>query len=180
MALPSTIRRFEIDLSDIDAHVYEQISLRIAQHPSETDAYLITRLIAYCLQFSEGVEMSKSGLSNADDPPVSAMDLTGQMKVWIDIGLPSTERIHKASKRAEKVVIYSHKGIERVREKLNRKHIHKAEHLLIYPLDADALNVLAHSMGRVNHWSFVHSDGMLFVTHGDESTSLPIEAHRLD
>ena len=105
MALPSTIRRFEIDLSDIDANVYEQISLRVAQHPSETDAYLVTRLIAYCLQFSEGVEMSKSGLSNADEPPLSATDLTGQMKVWIDIGLPSTERIHKASKRAEKVVI---------------------------------------------------------------------------
>lgn len=180
MALPSTIRRFEIDLSDIDANVYEQISLRVAQHPSETDAYLITRLIAYCLQFSEGVEMSKSGLSNADEPPLSAMDLTGQMKVWIDIGLPSTERIHKASKRAAKVVIYSHKGIERVREKLNRKQIHKAEHLLIYPLDAAALEALSQSMGRVNHWSIVHSDGILFVTHDSQSTSLAIEAHHLD
>jgi uncharacterized protein YaeQ len=110
MALPSTIRRFEIDLSDIDANVYEQFSLRVAQHPSETDAYLITRLIAYCLQFSEGVEMSKSGLSNADEPPLSAMDLTGQMKVWIDIGLPSTEKECVKSSienRSTKLSIYS-------------------------------------------------------------------------
>lgn len=180
MALPSTIRRFEVDLSDVENHVYETLSLRVAQHPSETDEYLLTRLIAYCLNVSKGVEMSKSGLCNADEPPLWSHDLTGQMELWIDVGLPASDRIHKASKRSQQVLIYTQKGIERVREKLNAKLIYKSSDVLIYPLDISALNELQQSLARVNHWSLIHSEGTLFITSGDVNVALEIRAHHIE
>ena len=180
MALPSTIRRFEIDLSDVEHHVYETLSLRVAQHPSETNAYLLTRVIAYCLYVSRGVEMSKSGLCNAEEPPLWSHDLTGQMELWIDIGLPATERIHKASKRAQQVIIFTHKGIDRLREKLNSKQIYRASEVVIYPLDPEMLTELEQSLQRVNHWSLIHSEGMLFVTSGDLNISFEMKSHALN
>ena len=47
MALTATIFNFDIDLSDTDRNVYETLALRVAQHPSESDEYLIARLLAY-------------------------------------------------------------------------------------------------------------------------------------
>ena len=63
MALGATIYTFDIELADSDRAVYETLNLRVAQHPSETPDYLITRVLAYCLEFSEGIGFSK-GLSD--------------------------------------------------------------------------------------------------------------------
>ena len=49
MALTATIYNFDVDLSDSDRHVYESLSLRLAQHPSESPEYLMARLLAYLL-----------------------------------------------------------------------------------------------------------------------------------
>ena len=48
MALTATIYNFDVDLSDSDRGVYETVALRVAQHPSESDEYLIARVLAYC------------------------------------------------------------------------------------------------------------------------------------
>ena len=46
MALTSTIFNVGIDLADNDRAVYESLDLRVARHPSETDEYLLTRVLA--------------------------------------------------------------------------------------------------------------------------------------
>ena len=99
MARSATVLRFNIDISDVDANVYESVSLRVAQHPSESDAYCVCRVIAYCLHLGDGVDWSKAGLCAGEDPALMSESLTGQMELWIDIGSPSAERLHKASKR---------------------------------------------------------------------------------
>jgi uncharacterized protein YaeQ len=99
MALGSTIYTFDINLADVDRGVYETLNLRVAQHPSETQDYLLTRVMAYCLQYTEGVAFSK-GLSDPDEPAIAVRDLTGVLKAWIDIGLPEPARLHRASKAA--------------------------------------------------------------------------------
>ena len=59
MALTATIYNFDIDLSDSDRGVYETLALRVAQHPSESDEYLIARVLAYLL------DMPKASSSRA-------------------------------------------------------------------------------------------------------------------
>jgi uncharacterized protein YaeQ len=97
MALTATIYNFDIELADQERHVYESLTLRVARHPSESEEYLVARLIAYLLEYAEGIEFSR-GVSSPDEPTIAIRDLTGALRSWIDIGTPDAERLHKASK----------------------------------------------------------------------------------
>ena len=140
MALSATIYTFEIELADSDRAVYETLNLRVAQHPSETTDYLLTRVIAYCLEYTEGIAFSK-GLSDPGDPAIAVRDLTGALQAWIDIGLPEPERLHRASKAAPRVAVYTHKDPERWSVKLAAAKVYRAEKL-------EALRVYLQSWAR--------------------------------
>ncbi len=103
MGLSSTIYVFTVRLADADRNVYQTLTVRMARHPSETADYLLTRLLAYCLEYCEGIVFSK-GLSDPDEPAIAVRDLTGTLLTWIDIGAPEAARLHKASKAARRVV----------------------------------------------------------------------------
>src|SRR5690349_5554907 len=118
MALTATIYNLEIDLSDVDRNRYESLALRVPRHPSESEAYFVTRLLAYCLESAEGIAFS-NGLSDPDEPTLSVRDLTGAVKVWIEIGTPDAARLHKASKAAARVVVYTHKDPDQLLRQLS-------------------------------------------------------------
>ncbi|MEK6655338.1 MAG: YaeQ family protein [Thermodesulfobacteriota bacterium] len=88
--------------------MYEQLNLKVACHPSETEEYLLTRLLAYCLEYTEGIAFSR-GLGDPDEPAISVRDLTGALKAWIEVGSPDAARVHKASKASPRVAIYTHR-----------------------------------------------------------------------
>ena len=111
MALGATIYVFNVELADSDRGVYETLEIRAAQHPSETADYLLTRVLAYCLEYTDGIAFSK-GLSDPDEPTVSVRDLTGTLLTWIEIGTPDADRLHRASKAAPRVAVYCHKDAE--------------------------------------------------------------------
>src|SRR3954465_10384218 len=108
MALTATIYTFDIDLADADRGVYESLALRVARHPSEAEEYLLTRVLAYAMEFADGIEFSR-GLSDPDEPAIAIRDLTGAIRAWIEIGTPDAARLHKASKASPRVAIYTHK-----------------------------------------------------------------------
>ena len=109
MAQTATVFSFEVELAHVDRGVYDSLAFRVAQHPSETEEALLTRVLAYCLEYTDGIQFSSQGLSEPDEPPVSIRDATGALRVWIDIGVPDAARLHKASKAADRVVVYTHK-----------------------------------------------------------------------
>ena len=106
MAIGSTMHTFEVQLADMDRGVYDDFSLRAARHPSETDAYMLTRVLAYGLEFAEGIAFG-GGISQTDEPAVLVRDLTGQITAWIEIGAPDAERLHYGSRLAERTVVYT-------------------------------------------------------------------------
>lgn len=89
MALTATIYNFDVELANVDRGVYETLAVRVAQQPSETDEYLLTRVIAYCLEYAEGITFSR-GIAEPDEPPLSVRDLTGTLQLWVEFG--STRR----------------------------------------------------------------------------------------
>ena len=95
MAIGATIHTFAVQLADVDRGVYDDLTLRVARHPSETDAYMLTRVLAYCLEFEEGIAFSTGGLSDPDEPALSVRDLTGALRSWIEIGAPDAARPHR-------------------------------------------------------------------------------------
>src|SRR5204863_7295162 len=99
MALQTTVYNIVIELADHDRGVYESLALRVARHPSESEEFLIARVLAYLLEYAEGIAFSR-GVSDPDDPAIGIRDLTGAIMAWIDIGTPDAARLHKASKAA--------------------------------------------------------------------------------
>ena len=102
MAQGATLYNFDIELADTDRGVYESLALRVARHPSESEEYLVSRVLAYLLEHAEGIEFSR-GVSSPDEPAIVIRDRTGVMTTWIDIGMPDAARLHKASKAARRV-----------------------------------------------------------------------------
>src|SRR5258706_3706827 len=134
MALTATIYNFEIQLSDVDRGVYEALSLKAARHPSETAEHLATRVLAYCLEFAEGISFSR-GVADPDEPALSVRDLTGAYRAWIDIGSPDAARLHKAGKAAPRVAVYTHRDPAVLLGRLAGERIHRADSLEIYSID---------------------------------------------
>jgi uncharacterized protein YaeQ len=169
MALTATMYHFQITLSDVDRGVYEALDLRIARHPSETMRYLVTRTLAYCLSFEDGIAFSKGGLSSAEEAPLSVRDRTGVLQAWIDIGQPSAERLHKASKAAGRVALFTHVELPLLLKEAAARPIHRVEQIEVWRLDAAFLDALAAKLGKNEKFELVRTDGQLYVTLAGEA-----------
>jgi uncharacterized protein YaeQ len=178
VALSATVYHIQIELSDVDRAVYETLDLRLARHPSESVRYLLTRIIAYCLCYEEGISFSK-GLSTTDEPAVWVKDLQGNLRVWIEVGTPSAERLHKASKAAPRLVVFTQNDPELLKAAARARTIHKAAAIEVYALDGAFLDALGAATDRNARWVVVHTEGTLYVTTGDETFSTPVMRHSL-
>jgi uncharacterized protein YaeQ len=168
VALTATIYNFEIDLADSDRGVYETITLRVAQHPSESDEYLIGRVLAYLLEYREGIDFSR-GVSDPEEPMIAIRDLTGRIQSWIDIGTPDGARLHKASKATERVVVYCHKDPGQWLKQLADAKIHRAATLELYAIDRTLVADLVARMDRRMSFAVSISGRELFVAIGTDN-----------
>jgi uncharacterized protein YaeQ len=168
MALGATIYHFEIRLSNVDRAVYETLSLKVARHPSESDEYLVARVLAYCLEHGEGIAFSRGGLSEPDEPPIAVRDLTGALRSWIDLGLPDAARLHKASKAAARVAVYTHRDPALLLRELDGARVHRAHQLEIYAFDRRQIAGLAQRLERRMQWDLSVTGGMLYASVGAE------------
>ena len=177
MALNATIYSFEITLNDADRAVYQTLSFRAARHPSETVEFLLTRVLAYCLEFCEGIAFSK-GLSDPDAPALGVRDLTGTLKTWIDIGTPGTARLHRAAKAARRVAVYSHKDVAALVAALAADAIHRAAEIEIYALDRELLAGLAGRLTKRMSFDLAVSERTLYLTFDDQTLTGNVTPYR--
>ena len=169
MALTATIYNFDIDLADSDRGVYETLALRVAQHPSESDDYLMTRVLAYAMEYVDGIEFSAGGLSNPDEPAITVRDLTGTLRAWIEVGTPDADRLHRASKASPRVAVYVHREPSQFLARLAGERIHRAEAMEIYTVDMALINALVARLQRRMNFSLSLSDRELFIALGVEN-----------
>jgi len=169
MALSATMHRFAIELADSDRGVYESLDLRVARHPSESASFLLVRVLAYCLEHAEGIVFSKGGVSSVDEPALSIVDLTGQRTAWIEVGAPSADRLHRASKAHERVAIYTDRRIDLLRTSLAGDRIHRSDAILVTAFAAPFLKALEGELDRNMRWDVSINDAHLYVTAGGKS-----------
>ena len=178
MAQPSTLYRFRIRLADVARGVYETFELRLAMHPSESAPFLLARVIAYCLNLQEGIELTQ-GIGSPDEPALRVKDLTGTTRVWIDIGNPTARRLHKASKAAKSVRVYTYRDPEILIREMAGEEIHRAETIEVFSLDPKFLNRLGETLDRDNDWEVLHDEGELSVTVRGVTVHGELRSHRL-
>ncbi|MDI1442785.1 YaeQ family protein [Polyangium sp. 6x1] len=171
MALTATIYHLHVNLSDVDRGVYETLDLRLARHPSESMRYLLTRTIAYCLSYEEGIVFSKEGLSSTEEPPVLIRDPTGLLVAWIDVGSPSAERLHKAAKAARRVTLFTHASLAQLQREASSRAIHKVESIEVWRMEPTFLDALEAKVDRNTKLDLLRDDEQLYVTIGDDVVS---------
>jgi len=179
LAQGATIYNFNVSLSDMDRNVYETLDLRVALHPSEAVEHMLVRVLAYCLAYEEGISFSK-GLADSDEPALWVHDRTGQLKVWIDVGAPTAERLHRANKLAERVVVYTHKDIGILKHNLARQPIHQAETIPIYEIDRKFLADFEALLERRLSFSLSVTERQLYLDIGGKVLETTLIEHRLD
>ena len=178
MAQTATIYTVTIDLSDLDRGVYETLELRVARHPSETAEYMLLRLLAYCLEFQEGLELTE-GVSSGDEPALVVRDLTGKLTAWIEVGLPDAARLHRGSKLAGRAAVYTHRDVRQLLAHLSGAKIHRAGEIPIRAFDRATIDELASLIERRASLAVSVSGGELLVALGTRMFTLPIVEHRL-
>jgi len=178
MALNSTMYVFDVRIADADRNVYESLTLRVAQHPSEAPEYLVTRVLAYCLEYAEGISFSK-GLSDPEDPAIGVRDLTGALQSWIDIGAPEAARLHKAGKAARRVAVYAHREVTPWLARLAGERIHRSEAVEIHVMDRELVAALVARLERRMDFDLSVSEKTLYVTIGEETLTGTVQLRRL-
>lgn len=176
MALPSTVFIFDLSLSDVDRGVYEERSLKVARHPSESELFLLTRVLAYALELEDGLVFTQ-GLSVAEEPALWTRDLTGRLLAWIEVGTPDAARLHKASKACDRVVVYCHKDVDIYLRNLSGQKIHAPERVSVVALDRRFLEALAAKIERRTPLAISVTEGVLYVDAGGESFSTTPTRH---
>jgi len=179
MALGATIYQFTVDLADQDRSVYESFELRVAQHPSESAAFMLTRVLAYCLEYQEGIQLTPGGVSATDEPAVLVKDATGRVTAWIEVGLPSVERLHRGSKLAGRAAVYTHRDVRQLLASFVGAKLHRAAEIPIVAFDPATIEEAAAALERRAALVVSVMDRELHLSVGARTFALPLVAHRL-
>ena len=148
MALSATICKADLNIVDMDRHYYQQHSLTVAQHPSENDERLMIRLLAFALHADEFLSFTK-GLSTDDEPDLWQKSLSGEIELWIELGLPSEKRLKKACGRAQQVILYTYgTGSAEQWWKQIQPQVSRFKNLSVRHLDSSITRELASRMRR--------------------------------
>ncbi|MBI5450826.1 MAG: YaeQ family protein [Gammaproteobacteria bacterium] len=177
MALKATIFKAELNIADMDRHYYQDHSLTLAQHPSETDERLMVRLLAFALNAHEDLSFGK-GLSTEDEPDLWRKDLTGAIELWIDLGLPDERRVRKACGRARQVIIYSYggRGADLWWEQ-NRSALQRLKNLSVLNLPVASCAALTKMAQRTMQLQCTIQEGQVWLA--DQQDRIEVEVRRV-
>ena len=178
MAIGSKILVFTVQLADVDRGVYEDLTLRVARHPSETDAFMLTRILAYCLEYRDGIEFG-GGVSTADEPAVLARDLTGKITAWIEVGSPDAARVHFGSKLADYTAVYTNRDPQKVLASWEGKTIHRSSEVVLRSFDAKFIDEATRQIERRNALSLSLTEGELYFELNGVSLVTTVQTHEV-
>lgn len=178
MAIGSTVHTFDVQLADTDRGVYDDFSLRVARHPSETDAYMLTRVLAYGLEFAEGIAFGGS-VSDTEEPAVIVRDLTGKVLAWIEVGAPDAERLHHATRLADRTVVYTHRDPAKVMAPWADKRIHRREDIRVYGFDPGFIDAAAALLERRNTLTLTVTEAVVYLDLNGTALTSGVHVHEL-
>ena len=174
MALKSTIFKAELQIADIDRNYYQSHVLTLARHPSETDERMMVRLLAFALHAHESL-LFGNGLSTDNEPDLWRKDLTGEINLWIDVGLPDEKLVRKACGRSRQVFIYSYGG--RVADRWwdqCRSKLGKIKNLSVINLPPQTSQSIAKQAQRSMQLNCTIQEGQIWLTDQKESVQVEL------
>ena len=178
MAQTATIYNINIDLADIDRGVYEKLDLRIARHPSETAEYMLMRILAYCLEYEEGIMLTE-GVSAGDEPAVLIRDLTGRTTAWIEVGMPDAERLHRGLKLAGRTAVYTHRDARKLLAQLSALNVPRLADIPVYAFERTFVDEVAAILQRRSVLALSITERELYLQIDGQNFTTTIVEHRI-
>ena len=172
MAIKATIFKANLQIADMERHYYQDHTLTLARHPSETDERMMVRLLVFALHAHEFLTFGQ-GLSADDEPDLWQKDLTGAIELWIDVGLPDEKLIRKACGRAKQVIIYAYGG--RAADMWfaqNSRQLERLRNLTVINLPVESTRAIARLAQRTMDLQCTIQDGQVWLGDGDESAQV--------
>ncbi len=174
-----SLYKFQIELSDIPRSRYETLEFRAALHPSESLPYFLTRILAYALNFEDDLTFAPTGLHDPDAAAMHILEAHGSYKTLIEIGSPTARKLHKATKLAKSVKVYTYKNPQALMEEIIKEKVHRASEIEIYSLAASFLSELEPHLKLNNRWGLLYNDGTISVQIGESTISGELTSHLL-
>ena len=165
MAQRSTIHRVNVELSDTDRQVYEDLQMSVARADSETPHRLLARVLAYCLCYERDIEFT-GGVGAGDEPDVWVKAPGDRIKLWVEVGLPDPKRLTKAARHCERVVLLAYGNRLPRWQTESLPEIEKHSNITVTALDLQFLDQLVELLDRTIHWSLTVSGATLYLTSG--------------
>lgn len=178
MALTATIYVFQVQLADVDRAVYADLELRVARHPSESAPFMLARLLAYCLEYCEGITFT-DGIGAVDEPAVLVRDLTGRITAWIEVGAPDADRLHRGSKLAGRCALYTHKNPAALLAQLAGRKIHRAAEIPLYSFGQAFMEQASAALQRRTKISLSITERQIYMDVDGQMFTTQIEEQRL-
>ena len=172
MAINSTVFKLELQIADLDRHYYHNHSLTIARHPSETDARMMVRILAFACHANEQLVFGK-GLSSEDEPDLWLKTLAGEVELWIDVGQVDERRVRRACGRSRQVCIYVYGGnvVDNWWHQ-NQRHLKQLDKLTVYRIPEQSSKALVDLVQRSMQIQCTIQDGELLFADGEVTVSV--------
>jgi uncharacterized protein YaeQ len=174
MALRSMIYKAQVAVADVDRGYYADHALTLARHPSETEERMMVRLLAFALHADPDLVFGR-GLSSEDEADLSRADDTGQLLLWIEVGLPEEKWIRKAAARTRRMVLILYGG-SRANQwwRQNAASLERFEHLSVLQCDEEGTRALARLADRTMTLSCTIQEGDVLVSDGRQSATVKV------
>ena len=178
MALRATIFKLDLHVADMARGYYNSHTLTLARHPSETDERMMARILAFALFADEQLAFTR-GLSTTEEPSIWQKDLTGAIRLWIDLGHPDERRLLQASGKSDRVAVCCYGGqASAVWWKGMQKAADRIRNLTVLAIDPSDLSALANMVQRSMTLHVNIDENTLLVSSGDESQHVTLETWR--
>ncbi len=174
MALKSTIYKIQLQVSDMNRHYYAAHSLSVACHPSESLVRMLARVIVFGLHADDRLSFGR-GLSTTEDAPLWIKDDTGDIKLWLEVGNPSVDRMMGLKGRADAYANYSYQESANVWWQKNADELKNLAKCRYYLLPETLLKTLADSVTRQMDIGIMLTDDSVMLT-GDLNAEFTLQA----
>jgi uncharacterized protein YaeQ len=174
VALSATVHTFALQVADADRNVYVDLDLRVARHPSETAEFMLARVLAYCLEYEDGIDFT-DGVAAIDEPALLVRDLTGRIRAWIEVGTPDADRLHRGAKRADRAAVYLHRDPGPWLAQMAGQRIHRAAEIPIHALSPAFLREGAAAIERRNQGTLSVTGGVLYLDLNGQSLTSEVQ-----
>jgi uncharacterized protein YaeQ len=175
MASNATIYKAALQIADLDRQYFQDHTLTLARHPSETEERLMVRVLAFALHADEALSFGR-GIGTEAEPALWQRDGTGTINLWIEIGQPDEKTLRQACGRAKQVIVYAY-GARRAEVWWANQgpSLDRLKNLSVTLLPMDSVRALTEMARPAMQLQWTIQDGHLWVADGAQTVQIELQ-----